>query len=89
MLLASLPCFHLQPRLAVLPLPLAGEGALSQYLPLCLGPVKSLVSLSPVFVKTRLLTHFPQNKRPTFILGLVSFGFAIPVFFFSLRLCSP
>lgn len=89
MLLAHLPCFHLQPRLEVLPLPLAGEGALSQYLLLCFGPVKSLVNLSPVFVKTRLLTHFPRNKISTFIWGLVSFGFAIPVFFSSsLRLCS-
>lgn len=89
MLLADLPCFHLQPRLEVLPLPRAGEGALSQYLPLCLGPMKALVSLSPAFVKTHLLTHFPQNERSTFISGLASLGFAIPVFFFaSLRLCS-
>lgn len=88
MLLVDLPCFHLQPRTEVLPLPLAGEGALSQYLPLCFGPTKSLVSLSPVFVKTHLLTQFPQNKLSIFLLGLVSFGFAIPVFFSSLRLCS-
>lgn len=41
MVLADLPCLHLQPGLGVLPIPLAGEGALSHHLPLWFDPMQS------------------------------------------------
>lgn len=76
--LAGLPCFHLWSRIEVPPLPVAGEGALSQCLPLWFGPKKCLVSFAPGFFEDSS-PYFPCNKLYIFILGLVSFGFTIPV----------
>lgn len=76
--LAGLPCFHLWSRMEVPPLPVAGEGALSQYLPHWFGPKKCLVSFTPGFFEDSS-PYFFWNKLYVFILGLVSFGFTIPV----------
>lgn len=53
--------------------PSLGKEPLSQQLPLLLGSMKSLVSLSPGFLKTRLLIHFSWNDYPP------SFGVWFPL----------
>lgn len=47
--LADLPCLHLLPGLGVLPIPVAGEGALSHHLPLWFDPMKSQLAFLLVF----------------------------------------
>lgn len=91
--LANLACFHLQSRVKIVPSSLPGREALSVLSTSCSGAVLRNPSWAFLLVFEDSPPYSLPLGEPLFTLGLVSFGFAIPVFLFSLKAflvgCSP